>query len=93
MAEIMGVEGDVARCPVLPENGSSRGRREAVAVCRSPREVSMYEGRGGAATCCRSSLGNGRDMGDGRGCPEMSERSVEEEKGEYCREMSWSTGE
>jgi hypothetical protein len=32
-------------------------------------------------------------MGEGRGCPEMPESSVEEGKGEYCREMSWSAGE
>jgi hypothetical protein len=47
----------------------------------------MYERRGEAITCYRSSLGNGRNMRDGRGCHEMPESSVEEGKGEYCREM------
>ena len=53
VAEIKGLGGDIASCRGLPGNGSNRGRRGIVAVCRSPREAGMYEGRGGTATCYR----------------------------------------
>ncbi len=63
--------------------GSNRGRRGDAEVGRNLREFSMYEGREGAVTSCRSLPENCRDMGDGRGCNVMPECIVEERRGEY----------
>jgi hypothetical protein len=93
MAEMKGLGGDVASCRGLLGNGSSRRSRGPVVVGRDLREFSMHEGRGGAATSCRSLPENSIDMGDGRGCREMPGCVVEEGKGEYCPEFSWSAGE
>ena len=83
MVESEGVGGGVASCRGLLKDGSSKEMGGVVVVCRDLWEVSMYEGRCGSAPGSQSSLGDGRDMRDGRGCRGMSDGSVG--KGECCR--------